>query len=856
MSTTVRRLFEQFQPQNYQLHITPSSDKKRFKGSVTIVGKKAGRPSQRITLHQKDLTIINVTLDKQTKHGKESVAVSRTNCHASYDELRIHADELLYPGTYTITIEFEGEITKPMHGLYPCFFEHEGQVKQLLATQFESHHAREVFPCIDEPEAKATFDLTLTVPARETVLANTPIKHQEKQAELLTTIFETTPIMSTYLLAFVVGEIQCVEAQTSDGTVMRTWGTVAQPKDSLSYANDEAVKILEFFTNYFQTPFPLSKCDQVALPDFESGAMENWGLITYREIALLADPHNRSLSSEQYVSMVVAHELSHQWFGNLVTMKWWDDLWLNESFASLMEHVALDALHPDWHQWEQYTASDVITCSSRDIFKDVQSVHVAVNHPDEIGTLFDPAIVYAKGGRLLKMIREYIGDDTFRAGLKAYFTKYAYKNTVGDDLWAELSAASNKDIKALMDPWLDQSGMPVLDVVHTDKSIELTQKRFVLDKDNDESTWPIPLLTDEPLSKDLLLDKHTLIPYNSNKPIIFNADGSGHFLVNYIDEAAQQYVVQAFAKQTISASSRINILNDHLLLARKGDAPLTDALDIVRSASKEPRDAVWLIMARSISTAMGLVEGNDTTEQKIKAFRTSLVEPWFKKLGWDDQANDTPNDIALRQTVLSILSASEHQDILHEARQRFAKATCVERLPAEQRSMIVGNLVRMNEPIIDQLIAEYKSTPNPDVQLAICSGLTSTKNPEVAKQIIAAAFGKEGFVRPQDIFRWYAHLMLNRHTRPFAWEWLKSSWDHIVELFGDSKSLDYFVIYSARPINTPDLQKDFRAFFEPKSDIVALRRNILIALSEIEARVAWRKREEDSVIAYFNDRAM
>ncbi len=306
-----------------------------------------------------------------------------------------------------------------MHGLYPCFYEHEGKKKKLLATQFESHHAREVFPCVDEPEAKAIFDLTLTTPKRETVLSNTPIKKssvfrgQESEKEksfsklttdnrLMKTTFETTPRMSTYLLAFAVGEIHCSESKTQDGITMRTWATVAQPKSFTKFANDEAVKVLEFFTDYFQTPFPLKKLDQIALPDFESAAMENWGLITYREIALLTDPDNRSQSSEQYVAEVVAHEVSHQWFGNLVTMKWWDDLWLNESFASLMMHLALDALHSDWAQWEEYTASDVIFASSRDIFKDVQPVRIDVKHPDEIMTLFDPAIVYAKGGRLLK----------------------------------------------------------------------------------------------------------------------------------------------------------------------------------------------------------------------------------------------------------------------------------------------------------------------------------------------------------------------------------------------------------------------------------------------------------------------
>jgi aminopeptidase N len=852
MSKTVKRLYEQFQPETYRVHIIPSDDKKSFTGTVTVTGKKTGRPSERITLHQKDLTIYKATLHKHGKDGQQEVAVERVNTQATYDEVRVHSTELLYPGTYTVSLEFSGTVTDAMHGLYPCRFQHDGEQKQLLATQFESHHAREVFPCVDEPEAKAIFSLTLTSPTNEVVLANTPILTQETVDQTLVTTFEDTPIMSTYLLAFVIGELHSVEATTRDGVLMRTWATVAQPAETLRYANDEAVRLLEFYNDYFQTPFPLKKCDQVALPDFEAGAMENWGLITYREIALLVDPNNRAISSEQYVSLVVAHELSHQWFGNLVTMKWWDDLWLNESFASLMEHIALNALHPDWNQWEQYTAMDVISCSSRDVFKDVQSVHVEVKHPDEIGTLFDPAIVYAKGGRLLKMMREFIGDDAFREALKAYFTDHAYKNTVGDDLWQAMSATSGKDVKGLMDPWLDQSGMPVLDVEQSDTDIKLSQKRFVLDTDEDTHVWPIPLLSDSQLESDLFHKTTVSLKKSSSKPVLFNINGSGHFLVNYRDTATQRHIAESFGKQTLNASSRITTLNDHLLLARRGDAPLSDALDIVASASSEPREAVWSIMARTMAVAMQFVEDDESTQKRIKAFRAELAKPWYEKLGWNDEPTDDPNTINLRHTILALLSASNYEPVVAEAKKRYNEAKNVSELPAEQRGIIAGVMVKSGEPIIDDLINEYKSTPNPEVQLSISSALTSTKDQAVIQKIIDEAFGPDGFVRPQDVFRWFAYLMRNHHSREAMWNWFTQNWDYIEEQFGSSKSLDHFVIYSAGPISTRDMQKKFDDFFVPKLDMVAIHRNILIAQSEIEARVTWREREQARITAYFS----
>jgi len=851
MGKSVRRLYQQFKPENYQLHIDIDKPGMKFSGKVIVTGRKTGRPSQRLTFHQKDLTIVSASLQKHDKNGTRDIAVDRINTHSSYDEVRLHAAEMLYPGQYTAVIEFTGTITRPMHGMYPCFFKHNGKDDYLLATQFESHHAREAFPCIDEPEAKATFNLSLTSPAKETVLSNMPLLSQEESASMQTSVFETSPIMSSYLLAWVIGDMHYVEATTRDGIIMRSYATVAQPKTSLQYANDEAVKILDFYTDYFHTPFPLPKLDQVALPDFESGAMENWGLITYREVALLADPVNRSQSSEQYVSMVIGHELSHQWFGNLVTMKWWDDLWLNESFASIMEHIALDKLHPDWFQWEQYTASDVILSSNRDIYKDVQSVRVAVHHPDQITTLFDPAIVYTKGGRLLKMLIDHIGEDAFRAGLKAYFKEFKYANTVRDDLWRHLGAASGKDINALMDPWLEQSGMPMLRVDHKKDEIHLSQKRFILDKPEDATLWPIPLLASSKLPIDTLTKQSDSVVRSGKETILFNTEGSGHMVVSYADESTREYVERAIITQTIPPQSRINVLNDYLLLARSGDASILEALEIVEQAGSEPRDAVWQQMSRVLGTVLGLTEGDKEMEAKLRSLRRQLAADWYKKLGWDDLPKDDPNTKGMRQTMLAYMVFGEDSAALMEAKKRYRSAKTADDLPAEQRGLIIGASVRSGEDIIDNLMQQYQSTPNPDTQGSIAAGLCSTRDAQVAKHIISKALGPDGFVRPQDTFRWYAYFMRNYHTREVAWTWMQDNWGWILEMFGKANSFDYWVVYSAGPINTPEWEKKFHQFFDPKMDIVALERNIKIAFSEITARVAWRTREEPKIQSYF-----
>ena len=311
---TTTRLNKTFSPKHYNLSIDLSRGAERkFSGTVDISG--SILDGKDILLHSKDLTIDTVLVD-----GKSATFETQ-----EFDVLRISLPDLSI-GEHLVTIGFSGTITDAMHGLYPCYFEHDGVKKELFATQFESHHAREAFPCVDEPEAKATYDVTLTTIPDITVLGNQPVKWQRQENDLLVTTFETTPRMSSYLLAWVVGELHRKTAATKDGVEVNVWATPAQRPEALDSPLEHAVKSIEFFNDYFGVPYPLAKSDHVALPDFSSGAMENWGLITYREIALLADPETTTVASKQYISTVISHELSHQWFGNLVTMKWWNNL--------------------------------------------------------------------------------------------------------------------------------------------------------------------------------------------------------------------------------------------------------------------------------------------------------------------------------------------------------------------------------------------------------------------------------------------------------------------------------------------------------------------------------------------------
>ncbi len=856
MSKKTKHLYSQFQPTNYQLNLAIDKEALSFKGKVIITGQKVGRPAQRISLHQRDLKITSAKLIKQEKSANLDIPVTRTYNHKSYDELRIHTKDPIKTGTYTIEVEFSGTITEHMLGIYPSYFTDDEKKQTIITTQFESHYAREVFPCIDEPSAKATFNLTLTTAKGDIVLSNTPIKNQTSDKNQVTTTFETTPKMSTYLLAFVTGSMHFVESKTKTGIAVRSWSATSRPKEQLQYSVNEAVKILDFFTDYFGVNYPLEKCDQVALPDFDAGAMENWGLVTYREVALLSDPDNPSVSSEQYISLVIAHELSHQWFGNLVTMKWWDDLWLNESFASLMEHIALEAIHPEWHQWENYTATDVLTTTSRDIFLDIQPVGVKVTDPELIDTLFDPGIVYAKGGRLLKMLREYIGEEAFRIGLKNYFKEFAYSNTTREDLWNSMSKASGKDVSALMTPWIEKPGMPVISVNQTGKQLSICQQRFLLDGIDKESIWPIPYLADQPLTNDTLMKRKAGNTLSSNLPVILNRFGSGHYLTHYLDENHRSYLATQIAKRTIPAETRINLLNDSYMLARGGQSSLEDSLDLIKECSREDRDDVWALICRIVAAANQLSEGDEQTDTNIKNFKIKLASNWYKLLGWQESPSDDSNTKQLRHTALSLMISGEDKSAIKQAIEIYNQSKNISDINAEMRASILSAVIRHNNSKndVDCLIKLYPDVSS-DLQMDITSGLASTKDANLASEILNSALGEEGFVRSQDILRWLGVFLQNRFIRLTTWEFISKNWTWLEETFLKSKSYDYLPTVTSRFINNKEWEVKYHKLFEPKLADKTLEKNIKIGFADISARIQWRERDEQKIINFFKSQS-
>ena len=830
--TKVPRLLDTFTPNHYNLTLDLThAEEKEFSGTVIISGEST---SESILLHSKGLTIQSATIDNQPADVSFD----------EFDELRLSQPELK-SGNHTIHIIFSGNITDAMHGLYPCYFTHNGIKKQLFATQFESHHAREVFPCIDEPAAKAEYDLTLITRPGITVLGNMPVKSEEENDDSLTTTFEKTPQMSSYLLAFVIGELHKKSARTKSGVEVNVWATPAQNENTLDFALDIAVRSIDFYDEYFGVKYPLPKSDHVALPDFSSGAMENWGLITYRESCLLADPELTPESSRRFIATVIAHELSHQWFGNLVTMNWWNDLWLNESFANMMEYVAIDALQPDWHMWEDFATNEVTAALRRDSLDGVQSVQADVNHPDEISTLFDPAIVYAKGGRLLVMVRKLIGEEAFRAGLKSYFEKFAYKNTVGNDLWQELESASGQPIVNLMNAWISQPGLPVVSVSSSHNTAILSQERFFIGEHQpSDALWPIPLFANQPLDVKILNQKETTV--SIEKPLQLNCGLSAHFITKY-DQSTREYLLKNITE--LPTLDKICILQDATILARAGFENSASLLPLALSLKTETNEKVFGMATGALTELRKFVDDNDVSRDSLKKISGEFARATFEELGWDEKDGESDDDRERRTTALSLMMYSEDKEVLNEAKTRFDNNK-LEDLPTEIRALIISTNVRHFETpeMIENLFAAYKNTPSNDLQNDIAIGLTSTKNPKTAEKILAN-IKDSNIIRPQDASRWFVYLIRTRESRQIAWNWLKENWAWVEDTFGDDKSYDDFIRYAATALLTPNELDDFRQFFEPMENIPALTRTIKLGITEISARVELIERDKADVLS-------
>lgn len=868
MSTSVKHLIDQFQPTHYELELIPDKEAMTFTGIVIVSGKKIGRPTKRLTLHQKDLKVTNATITRNDKNGDKVIPVSRVNLQKSYDEVRLHTDEMLYPGSVTVRLEFSGKITRQMNGMYPCFFEEDGRKKKLIATQFESHHAREVFPCIDEPVAKATFALALHTPKDETVLSNTPIASQDTNGKITVTKFEITPHMSTYLLAFVFGDLGYKEARTKNGTLTRIYATPNNVRLT-DFALDFAVKCLEFYEDYFGIPYPLEKCDHIALPDFASGAMENWGAITYREQALLIDEKHSPVSMKQRVAVVIAHELAHQWFGNLVTMRWWTDLWLNEGFASWIEFLAVDHIFPEWNVWTQFLVDDQQQALKLDALQHTHPVEVPIKHPDEIRSIFD-TISYSKGASVIHMLHDYLGPEAFQAGLKHYLTIHAHKNTNTVDLWKALEEISGKPVMEFMNSWTSTSGYPLVHANVKDSSVEISQERFYINPNQKRHSqlWPIALqTTEEDETKPSTFNtKETSIRIKDPDHFLINKGSAGFYRVNY-NSSHLQTLGSQIKKGHISAADRLGILADIAEVAKAGSGSTADALKFISHFEHETDYAVWDTIA-GVLGSIRLVMSEDELRDAIKPFVRNLVESEVKRLGWKKKKGESHFDQLLRPIILGMAAGSDNESVVSHAQKLFDSAQDVDDVDAglrnsepskqvrrgtsidpDMRGVVFGTVARLgNEDTFNKLVELYNKAHLSDEKVTIAAALTGFKQKKLINRALKMI--KSDAVRLQDVAYWIAYSLMNRHARELTWKWMQDNWVWLETNLGSDLSFYRTPIYVARVHGDIKFVDEYKKFFEPKLS-PSFERAYHQGLEMLEWQSAWKKRDYKEILAFF-----
>lgn len=782
----MEQFLNNFKPKNYKLDLKIDKEKDSIDGNVII----SGTPkSTDLLFHAVNMKIKDVKIDGQKvpfEHDDETLKIIFEN---DGKDLKIE-------------IKFQEKLNKNMQGAYLSTYEYDGHVEKIVSTQFESHYAREAFPCIDEPAAKATFDLSIEISedSDDIVIANTPVEKKEGNK----TIFETTPRMSTYLLAFVIGKFRSKSIKNEHGTLITTYAPLNQPEDSVDFANEVAAKSLEFYDNKFEVLYPLEKLDQVAIPDFEAGAMENWGLVTYRESMLLADK-TVTKDTKKSIALTVAHELSHQWFGDLVTMKWWDDLWLNESFASVMEYIAVDNIYPDFNIWEDFFTGDCMSALNRDAYNGVQSVYQEVETPAEIATLFDGAIVYAKGARLMLMLIRLMGEEKFLAGIRDYFKQFRYSNTCGDDLWNALEKYADFKVKDFMHAWISQPGYPVI--------TEKDQKRFLFDNTTDEIVWPLPEISD---------------------------DMSGHYLINL---SAQEFAEKIANFDNLNLEQRLRLLIDRMLLAKTNLVSSDSLLDLLPKFQNETSSSVWEIIVRIISHLKLFFTPETEEEKKFKAYILDLIKPQMKRLGFDPKENESTDDTRVRNMILGLDFYADDKKNLEKLAERYS---CdLSNIHPEIRDDVLDAKLRVDETMFDEYLKKYQETCDPELKAELRYSLSLTRSDENIDMLVSL-LGAPEIIKPQDHLYMFIYTLRNYKAAEKTLDWLFDNWGYVEKMTGE-KSLEDYPRYVANTIKTREMADKFYAFFEQYKENPVLTRTLTVAKNEIEARIELIKNDRDDV---------
>jgi puromycin-sensitive aminopeptidase len=780
------RLPQTARPRRYQLELTPDLAAFRFDGVETIT-LDVLEPVRQLVCNAVEIEIHEARLE--TPAG--AVRTGRVTLDETAQRATIGFDDDVEPGSdYQLHLRFAGILNDQLHGFYRSkFAADDGSEHVIAVTQFEPADARRAFPCWDEPEYKATFAVTLVVDDQLIALSNGSIGSAEPAPGGRRRVtFDETMLMSTYLVAFVVGPFELTDPEVVDGVPLRV-AAVRGKSHLTGFAVETGSHALRFLSQYFGIPYPADKIDHVAIPDFAFGAMENLGCVTYRENALLIDPAEASQLELQRVATVVAHETAHMWFGDLVTMRWWNGIWLNEAFATFMELATNEAYRPDWQVWTAFGTSKAAALAT-DGLRSTRPVEFPVGRPEEAEAMFD-VLTYQKGGAVLRMLEQYLGPEPFRLGISHYLSIHAHANTETGDLWDAIEAVSGEPVRTIMDSWILQGGYPLISAAADGDpaAITLSQRRFLYTEDDDaavaQQRWVVPVNLRASVRgvvqrQRILVDGDTAtVTFDGPVDWVVVNDGAwGFYRTRYTPDLLARLTRTGLA-DVCDPLERIALVIDSWAGVVAGSVGLDEWAGLVELLGDEDDPDVWA----AVGGAFGLLDliATDAADRAaVQAFVRRVAGPVWARLGWEPSGTDAERLAITRGRLLAVLGLSgEDAEVRRQATQRFERFLADKSGLAADLVTPVAHVVAASgtEEAWTAILDQYRAATTPQDKVRYLLALPETSYPPLLARTLDLALGDE--VRTQDAPFLVAGVMSNRAGGGLAWEWVERHWDEI-----------------------------------------------------------------------------